>query len=1562
MNKFIDNSLPVSLDRLDAYTKGLFASVMIGNRRLVAFTGSGLSSSYGAPSWTEVTQILLGETILELVEFSEAKVQQSNCTPSVLERIEHQIVALKEISKRISEENLKEMAVAQDFVQDALNDLDVARNGSKSGVARLHEMLAGLFDQRGIATLWWIVRQLFPGEKEWHILAERKKDLHKRLIAKDGQTVKGFMYEIFSHKNFLNLTDRVQYFKTFGIEFGDLCESAESSTSNSKLAVFATLSGLLDDKRKNILIDKAFEQGGANSLARPDPDPIAILFEKLQIQRYLTLNYDSELEKYIEDELWKFDGLSNVDQTAPRRELGNGRRRSGKLAVSQAYQPSELAQLYEFALASPQVSSHIVHLHGSAQVSKRLVTTALDYNDQYRKTENKSRDLERALDVVLNSNPILFVGVGLGEPEIMRALQMQIANRAGAASNPVFAIMPPRSKHEAPDWIDNTAHLKKNGVFVLRYGLKDIGDPSGAFLCVRDVIDGLRTIDKEFPKRKSLKARSGDVRSEVDSTLVGVEKLIGISEKTLIQSLIGSDATKKKLVEPVFKLLMSNLKGRIYSAAITAELGLLADKVKEIASWTNQRIVGREQLITKDTNYDRIVPYKREHHFRSVPINGLNLFTSDVKSVFEISLKEPRSVTQSSSEQKIRVEAMSQASACTAMKEKLDQKSGLRALFLIGQQGSGKATVLRALANELQLFKRGNPNPHLFANLSFTLEVESVIDQIQRFLIEIMRSPNVCPKVDADRLEQIRRICSTRSKLKRNAYLVILGIERLIDRNGAFLSADLRLMISLLLNRSFSGLNLIIAMTPMAWSAIEELDRSYSNAGYMQSSGQSSGEITRIGVHNLVDLNKRGELAIPDRLKEFISEPDPEHSNAIADGLSSARLFSAVSRVSDPDGSLSVTNSHHSSNEIVEFGALYAVQTYRWLVKGRAKVTVVASIDHAILRFLAMVSAPVEVFVASRDPEIRRLIGYKPPDPRNLEILVEHFQKLEKLRIITEVSITYQRAPGEKPSLQKNDSRPDLKRYAIHRVLARIIRDELGVSLGDASLSNTFSLTLASSLPSDMIVPATDIRHDLLKLFGYLANAWKDAPQKNMLAFTSNQVALKEINAFRTRLISTSKETLWLSYSNVETLQTLRQAARTLSATSEELGPCIRAAANILRSFFSAASLITVQPPKPSENPQDIADLESHKLMIQQLLSRVRRVSDWRHEVKKVNVGLDQIKYRLRATRKYFEKLTPAPPNPGSFARTEFNILPPLYGGEIVWLHNERAVISLIQGDLYEADLSFKQALEANRYYRGELRGNNLNRIHANLGLLLIERGRLHDADRLLRDLIVDLESRPLAEASILKPLAFSYLGLSAQLSGRLNEAIELYELSEDGFVETRQMRALALLHLRRAALFSNMSDEAKVVREIDAAIHAAGAASQLDVFWRAQIAKIRLRTSAISQSADFETIRKAHEYSLKANLYRVSVEAYMTGSDVAVRIGNLELAADLTAKAMTYANRYGMTLRKIALRVSMGKIMLLRKNDDGEKLIVNAIAYADSIGYESVVNPARQVLIEFGK
>jgi hypothetical protein len=59
-------------------------------------------------------------------------------------------------------------------------------------------------------------------------------------------------------------------------------------------------------------------------------------------------------------------------------------------------------------------------------------------------------------------------------------------------------------------------------------------------------------------------------------------------------------------------------------------------------------------------------------------------------------------------------------------------------------------------------------------------------------------------------------------------------------------------------------------------------------------------------------------------------------------------------------------------------------------------------------------------------------------------------------------------------------------------VVLEEMRHRLGVPLGDGLLSNTFSLTLAASLPVDVIIPDDDVRDQLFLAMSHLRGAWKD--------------------------------------------------------------------------------------------------------------------------------------------------------------------------------------------------------------------------------------------------------------------------------------------------------------------------------------------------------------------------------------------------------------------------------------------------------------------------------------
>jgi hypothetical protein len=251
----------------------------------------------------------------------------------------------------------------------------------------------------------------------------------------------------------------------------------------------------------------------------------------------------------------------------------------------------------------------------------------------------------------------------------------------------------------------------------------------------------------------------------------------------------------------------------------------------------------------------------------------------------------------------------------------------------------------------------------------------------------------------------------------------------------------------------------------------------------------------------------------------------------------------------------------------------------------------------------------------------------------------------------------------------------------------------------------------------------------------------------------------------------------------------------------------------------------------------------------------------------------------------------------------------------------------------------------------------DITKIDINRSLILIERGRLRQGEVLLNELLYRQGACRESEQKIVTPLIKGYLGFVAQLSGRNADAERLYQESIKGLEATRQMRALAIFQMRRAAMFDKTlrGEAAKI--EVEKAIHSADAASQLDVLWRARLLKVGI---AGFDAKNVLIIEQALVYAQKAGLHRVTVEAFMMGAGIAARNKNFERAADLTARAMTTANRYGMTLRKISLRINMGKILLAKGEASGEILLARAISHADRIGFQSAIQPAQEALLNY--
>ena len=196
----------------------------------------------------------------------------------------------------------------------------------------------------------------------------------------------------------------------------------------------------------------------------------------------------------------------------------------------------------------------------------------------------------------------------------------------------------------------------------------------------------------------------------------------------------------------------------------------------------------------------------------------------------------------------------------------------------------------------------------------------------------------------------------------------------------------------------------------------------------------------------------------------------------------------------------------------------------------------------------------------------------------------------------------------------------------------------------------------------------------------------------------------------------------------------------------------------------------------------------------------------------------------------------------------------PLLPDELVWLHNERGVVKLAQGDLYEARFSFDEAERINRdHVEFRQKSHNWRRITLNQIVVDIERGRLQNAedrmnaverglghdklDHIRRRYLDSRSQRRVRFDAIVRhedilamALITGYRGLTSHLRGELDAARVHFERSIRVLQRMDEQRALALIRRHKASLCADLGDLDGLQRETRLVIAGAESVRQLDI------------------------------------------------------------------------------------------------------------------------------------
>ena len=581
-------------------------------------------------------------------------------------------------------------------------------------------------------------------------------------------------------------------------------------------------------------------------------------------------------------------------------------------------------------------------------------------------------------------------------------------------------------------------------------------------------------------------------------------------------------------------------------------------------------------------------------------------------------------------------------------------------------------------------------------------------------------------------------------------------------------------------------------------------------------------------------------------------------------------------------------------------------------------------VAYAVMTVMAFVGQPVEAEVLFHAPRVKQAFE------RAGKVLLDLAARRSLLKQVLDIlsqpgfNLVHRIARPEIAGLTYNKtSGYHMERYALHMTLQAEFRERYGVPLSEAVLSTSFNMSLYSAQPADAAVSDPLIHDELGKLIDWFIGAHRDEE------------------------VLDDRFDLPTSHAG----DSARRRAR------PHVAAALRAAFAILRGFYSTSALLSLDLGDRTVDEQRDGALTEHASRIERLIRAFSRLATDRA----IEAG------RIGDAATAREQI-----GPGA-----------LYKDELVWLHNERGVVKLAQGDIHEAQESLNEADRINaKEVEFGCRSHNWRRIWLNLLIVDIEQGKLIEAeDRVgriensfdiagqveviraaLRDMQPGISAQlPLRishEDCLAAALATGYRGLIMFLRGELHSADGLFKLAIIMLENLDEQRACALFRRHRAALLTITEGREAGAAEAKLAIAGAESVQQMDIVYGARI--VRTQEHASSSEAEHRrsamtTLTRAIEFAGETDLYRIAIEARRNLAILKLNNGDLESALEHASIAAALAGRYGMSLFKITIRITLGRILHERgAKDAANALIHNAIVQADRIGYQRAVEAAQ--------
>jgi len=405
----------------------------LNKNKLVVFTGSGLTIPYGRLTWDELFRLLVMDvdkkfqklyldTKKHELPMREAKhLHNVLCTALGKNSGEEIILTLdQEVSADTTMLELcGELADVLDKIE---NKYEINTNFLKQKTAEYFQHgLIGQFENRlklidgyGKGSLYSIWKNFFEDEDE-----EKKKEVTKvfenlRDLEKDKKILNSQW--LTDKKTFSrNKIETTPWEKIYEVAESD--QDVEELFRTELIPVFT----LIDKQETPIDQDEW-------------PDPIRTLSEELKINRFITLNYDTEIEKYFLStkgfSVKENDPLATNYNKTKKYNLNRVAKYSngfGTELTSVTLNEGMIGKLVSFSASSNSNNIDIFHLHGRTDFANDLILTEKDYQKRYLRTSAMRSVFEEGINALFGGNDVLFLGVGMSEGDLLQPLRQFVS-------------------------------------------------------------------------------------------------------------------------------------------------------------------------------------------------------------------------------------------------------------------------------------------------------------------------------------------------------------------------------------------------------------------------------------------------------------------------------------------------------------------------------------------------------------------------------------------------------------------------------------------------------------------------------------------------------------------------------------------------------------------------------------------------------------------------------------------------------------------------------------------------------------------------------------------------------------------------------------------------------------------------------------------------------------------------------------------------------------------------------------------------------------------------------